>query len=44
MAEFNFVFVNVLSKLNLMSDTGFRHSIKVVSERTGLSPHLIRIW
>lgn len=27
-----------------MADLGLRHSIKVVSERTGLSPHVIRVW
>jgi len=27
-----------------MADFGLRHSIKAVSERTGLSPHVIRIW
>ncbi len=27
-----------------MEPSAFRHSIKVVAERTGLSPHVIRIW
>jgi len=38
------VFVQILTRIRLMSEPTVRHSIRVVASRTGLSPHVIRVW